>query len=98
MQLGRVTEAEKNFTQSYNTLKELATKTKKYDHIFSWARVSYNIMDAYTSTERYKQAEKWVPAAEEAIKTMIASPDCPKRIADEYQGSLNTHKIGRAHV
>lgn len=92
MQLGRVAEAEKNFTQSYNTLKELATKTKKYDHIFSWARVSYNIMDAYTSTERYKQAEKWVPAAEEAIKTMIASPDCPKRIADEYQGSLNTHK------
>ncbi len=92
MQLGRVAEAEKNFTHAYNTLKRLASQTKKYDHIYSWARVSYNIMDAYTSTGRFDQAEKWVVAAEEAIKTMIASPNCPKRTADEYQGSLNTHK------
>lgn len=92
MQLGRVTEAEKNFTHAYNTLKRLALETNNYDHIYSWARVSYNIMDAYTSTGRFDQAEKWVVAAEEAIKTMIASPNCPKRTADEYQGSLNTHK------
>jgi len=92
MQLGRVAEAEKNFTHAYQTLKRLAMQTNKYDHIFSWARVSYNIMDAYTSTENFEQAEKWVVAAEEAIKTMISSPSCPKRTADEYQGSLNTHK------
>lgn len=92
MQLGRVAEAEKNFTHAYQTLKRLASQTNKYDHIYSWARVSYNIMDAYTSTENFEQAEKWVVAAEGAIKMMIASPNCPKRTADEYQGSLNTHK------
>lgn len=92
MQLGRIEEAEKNFTHAYNTLKRLASKTNKYDHIYSWARVSYNIMDAYTSTENFEQAEKWVVAAEEAIKQMVASPKCPKRTADEYIGSLNTHK------
>ena len=92
MQLGRIAEAEKNFTHAYNTLKRLASQTQKYDHIYSWARVSYNIMDAYTSTENFEQAEKWVVAAEEAINLMVASPDCPKRTADEYRGSLNTHK------
>jgi signal transduction histidine kinase len=92
MQLGRIAEAEKNFTHAYNTLKRLASQTEKYDHIYSWARVSYNIMDAYTSTENFEQAEKWVVAAEEAIGRMVASPGCPKRTADEYQGSLNTHK------
>ena len=92
MQLGRIAEAEKNFTHAYNTLKRLASQTQKYDHIYSWARVSYNIMDAYTSTENFEQAEKWVMAAEEAINLMVASPDCPKRTADEYRGSLNTHK------
>jgi len=92
MQLGRIEEAEKNFTHAYNTLKRLASQTNNYDHIYSWARVSYNIMDAYTSTENFEQAEKWVVAAEEAIKKMIDSPKCPKRTADEYMGSLNTHK------
>lgn len=92
MQLGRIAEAEKNFTHAYNTLKRLASQTNNYSHIYSWARVSYNIMDAYTSTENFEQAEKWVIAAEEAINRMVASPDCPKRTADEYLGSLNTHK------
>lgn len=92
MQLGRIEEAEKNFTHAYNTLKRLSSQTNKYDHIYSWARVSYNIMDAYTSTENFEQAEKWVVAAEEAIKQMVSSPKCPKRTADEYIGSLNTHK------
>lgn len=92
MQLTRTDEAEKNFTHAYNTLKRLASQTGKYQHIYSWARVSYNIMDAYTSTENFEQGEKWVVAAEEAIKQLVASPDCPKRTADEYTGSLNTHK------
>ena len=92
MQVGRIAEAEKNFTHAYNTLKRLASQTNNYDHIYSWARVSYNIMDAYTSTENFEQAEKWVVAAEEAINRMVNSPKCPKRTADEYMGSLNTHK------
>ena len=92
MQLGREEEAQKNFTHAYNTLKRLAMQTQKYDNIYSWARVAYNIMDAYTSTNNYDNAEKWVIAAEEAIAKLVSSPDCPKRTAEEYLGSLNTHK------
>ena len=92
MQLSRTAEAEKNFTHAYNTLKRLASQTGKYDHIYSWARVAYNIMDSYTSTSNFEQAEKWVVAAEEAINALIQSPDCSKRTAEEYIGSLNTHK------
>lgn len=92
MQLSRTAEAEKNFTHAYNTLKRLASQTGKYDHIYSWARVAYNIMDAYTSTSNFEQAEKWVVAAEEAINSLVQSPDCSKRTAEEYLGSLNTHK------
>lgn len=92
MQLSRTAEAEKNFTHAYNTLKRLASQTGKYDHIYSWARVAYNIMDSYTSTSNFEQAEKWVVAAEEAINALVQSPDCSKRTAEEYLGSLNTHK------
>ena len=92
MQLGRVEEAEKNFTHAYNTLKRLAMQTKKYDKIYSWARVAYNIMDAYTSTGNYDKAEKWVLAADEAITELVESPQCPKKTAEEYLGSLNTHR------
>lgn len=92
MQLGRVEEAEKNFSHAYNTLKRLASQAGKYDHIYSWARVAYNIMDAYTTTENFEKGEKWVVAAEEAINRLVESPDCPKRTAEEYIGSLNTHR------
>ena len=92
MQLSRTTEAEKNFTHAYNTLKRLALQTGKYNHIYSWARVAYNIMDAYTTTSNFEQAEKWVIAAEEAINRLVESPDCSKRTAEEYLGSLGTHK------
>ena len=92
MQLSRIAEAEKNFTHAYNTLKRLALQTGKYDHIYSWARVAYNIMDAYTTTNNFEQAEKWVVAAEEAINRLVESPDCSKRTAEEYLGSLGTHK------
>ena len=92
MQLSRTAEAEKNFTHAYNTLKRLASQTGKYDHIYSWARVAYNIMDAYTTTNNFEQAEKWVVAAEEAINRLVESPDCSKRTAEEYLGSLGTHK------
>ena len=92
MQLGRIEEAEKNFTHAYNTLKRLAMQTGKYDYIYAWSRVAYNIMDAYTSTGNYDQGAKWVVAAEEAINKLVASRNCPKKTAEEYIGSLNTHK------
>mgnify|MGYP002626078471 FL=1 len=92
MQLGRTEEAEKNFTHAFNTLKRLASQTGSYDEIYAWARVSYNIMDAYTSTGNFDKGEKWVTAAEEAINRLVAMKECPKSTAEEYMGSLNTHK------
>ena len=74
MQLGRIEEAEKNFTHAFNTLKRLALQKNKYDDIYAWARVSYNIMDAYTSTSNFDAAEKWVIAAEEAINKLVNGP------------------------
>lgn len=92
MQLSRTSEAEKNFTHAYNTLKRLASETGSFDHVYAWARVAYNIMDAYTSTDNFEQGEKWVVAAEEAIHRMVSMKECPKNTAEEYLGSLNTHR------
>lgn len=92
MQLGRTVEAEKNFTHAYNTLKRLASQTGKYDEVYAWARVAYNIMDAYTTTDNFEEGEKWVVAAEEAINRLVSMEECPKNTAEEYLGSLNTHK------
>ncbi len=92
MQLGRTVEAEKNFTHAYNTLKRLASQTGKYDEVYAWARVAYNIMDAYTTTDNFEEGEKWVVAAEEAINRLVFMEECPKNTAEEYLGSLNTHK------
>lgn len=92
MQLGRTAEAEKNFTHAYNTLKRLASQTGKYDEVYAWARVAYNIMDAYTTTDNFEEGGKWVVAAEEAINRLVSMEECPKNTAEEYLGSLNTHK------
>ena len=92
MRLDHADEAEKNFQQAYATLRELALADSTYNHMNSWARVAYNILDAYTSTGHYKEATHWIASAEEAITGMTALQDCPKRVAEEYLGSLNTHK------
>lgn len=92
MQLGRHEEAEKSFTQAWNVLKKQANENPTFDHLFTWARITYNIIDAYTSTEQFKQAEAWIPLGEEAIDSMIASKGCPARTAEEYIAGLNTHK------
>lgn len=92
MQLGRHEEAKKSFTQAWNVLKKQANEDPTFDHLFTWARITYNIIDAYTSTEQFKQAEVWIPLGEEAIDSMIASKGCPARTAEEYIAGLNTHK------
>lgn len=92
MQLGHHHEAEESFRNAFNRLKSLV----EHDNNFTWlndlARVSYNILDAYTTAGNYQEAVKWVPIAEEAIMQMIASPKCDKETAESYRGCLNTHK------
>ncbi len=92
MQLEHYEEAKKNFTNAWNTLKHLVDKNPSFDNLYSWARITYNIIDAYTSTEQFKEAEKWIPQAEEAIGRMSASPECNAATAEEFSAGLNTHK------
>ncbi len=92
MQLGHYSEAEKNFTKAWNTLKKLAQDKPAFDNLYTWARITYNIIDAYTSTEQFAEAEKWLPQADEAISRMASSPDCPTSTAEEFTAGLNTHK------
>lgn len=92
MQLGRHEEAEKSFTQSWNTLKQLVTENPSFDNLYTWARITYNIIDAYTSTEQFHQAEPWLAQGEEAITRLTSSPECPRQTAEEFIGGLNTHK------
>ena len=92
MMLGRTDEAERNFNQAYKTLERLAEDTNDYDCVYAWARVSFNIMDAYVCAERFDDALRWVSAAEVAINTLIKRRDCPERTSSEYLGSFCTHK------
>lgn len=92
MQLGHYQDARKNFIQAWNTLKQLVNTNPTFDNLYTWARITYNIIDAYTSTEQFKEAEKWLPQADEAISRMSASPECPAATAEEYTAGLNTHK------
>ena len=92
MQLGHKEEAEKNFIQAWSTLKQLVNTNSSFDNLYTWARITYNILDAYTSTEQFKQAESWLPQSEEAINRLASSPECPAQTAEEYLAGLNTHK------
>ncbi len=92
MQLGHYHDAEKNFTKAWNTLKKLAQDEPIFDNLYTWARITYNIIDAYTSTEQFTEAEKWLSQADEAISHMASSPDCPASTAEEFIAGLNTHK------
>lgn len=92
MQLGHYQDARKNFVQAWNTLKQLVNTNPTFDNLYTWARITYNIIDAYTSTEQFKEAEEWLPQADEAISRMSASTECPAATAEEYTAGLNTHK------
>lgn len=92
MQLGHYQEAKKNFTQAWKTLKEIANKRSTFDNLYTWARITYNIIDAYTSTEQFVEAKEWLPQAEEAINHLSVSPECPATTAEEFSAGLDTHK------
>lgn len=92
MRLDHVDEAEKNFRQAWTTLKEMAEADSSFTRMNGWARVAYNILDAYTGTSHFEEASQWIPSAEEAIMRMTSLSSCPVNVAEEYRGSLNTHK------
>ncbi|MBQ7419421.1 MAG: HAMP domain-containing histidine kinase [Prevotella sp.] len=92
MQLGHKEQAEKSFMEAWNSLKGLVNESPTFDHLHMWSRITYNIIDAYTSTEQFKEADTWLQQGDEAIGRMTASPDCPTATAEEYIAGLNTHK------
>lgn len=92
MQLGHYQEAKKNFTQAWKTLKEIANRKPTFDNLYTWSRITYNIIDAYTSTEQFVEAKEWLPQAEEAINHLSVSPECPATTAEEFSAGLDTHK------
>ena len=92
MQLGHYEEAKKNFDKAWSTLKHLAEVNPSFENLYTWARITYNIIDAYTTTEQFEEAEQWLPQAEEAIGNMSKSPECDAATAEEYMAGLNTHK------
>lgn len=92
MQLGHYQEAKKNFTQAWKTLKEIANRRPTFDNLYTWSRITYNIIDAYTSTEQFVEAKEWLPQAEEAINHLSVSPECPATTAEEFSAGLDTHK------
>ena len=92
MRLDQEAQAERNFKQAYSALKELAASDSSYDYLYSWARVSYNILDAYTSTGHFDKAALWMDSVEVAVKSMASSAECSPQKAEEYIGSFYTHK------
>ena len=92
MVLDRVDEAETSFKQAYGMLKELNDQQKDYYYLYTWARVSYNIVDAYIGSDQFQKAVRWIPLAEEAVDSLVAFQDCPETMIEEFRGGLATHK------
>ncbi|MBO4672867.1 MAG: tetratricopeptide repeat protein [Bacteroidaceae bacterium] len=92
MQLGDYHEAENSFSQAYIALKQMACSSPNYDNLLTYARVSYNILDAYTSTGQLEKASEWVPSTEEAVMEFVSSPDCSEDERVDYLGGLTLQK------
>ena len=88
MRLGRIGEAERNFSQAYIALKQLAGSSHQYKNVFMLARVSYNIVDAYTGTGQYDKAKAWIDSAEDALDMLAEEPECTRQQEEEFRGGL----------
>lgn len=88
MSLGRVEEAEVSFSQAYIALKLIASTDKDFENLQTFARVSYNIVDSYTSTGQYDKAKGWIDSTEDAVDMLIASPECSTAMKENYLGGL----------
>ncbi len=92
MQMGHIDEAERCFSQSYIGLKQMASSDSSLFNLRTCARVAYNIVDAYNSTEQYDKAAAWIESAEDALEKMAASPECPQALKNDFMGGLAIQK------
>lgn len=91
-QLGMRDEAERNFSMAFMALSQIVAADSCYDNLITYARVSYNILDAYTTSEQYEKAKEWLSSAEEAVERLVASPQCSERDRTLYVGGIAIHK------
>ena len=91
-QLGMREQAENNFSMAYMALSQMANSDKSYENLRTFARVSYNILDAYTSTEQYDKAVGWLDSAEKAAESLSESPECSEQDRVNYVGGVAIHR------
>ena len=92
VQLGLKEEAEKNFSMAYMTLSQTISTDSSYENLLTYARVSYNILDAYTSTDQYDKALEWVSLAEKAAEQLTEHPEAKETDKTNYVGGVAIHK------
>lgn len=91
-QLGMKELAERNFSLAYMALSQMVERDSSNNNLITYARVSYNILDAYTSTEQYDEALKWVSSAEIAAAKLSANPQCLESDRVRFVGGVATQK------
>ena len=91
-QLGMKDEAEKNFSMAYIALSQMVQADSCYENLQTYARVSYNILDAYTTSEQYDKALEWVSSAENAADRLVSHPEATERAKADYVGGVAIHK------
>lgn len=89
---GLVDEAEQCFSLSYIALTQIVMTDDRFFNRHSRARVTFNILDAYTSTGQYDKAKTWLGQAEEAIDMLVSSSECSEKQKNDYRGGLAIQK------
>ena len=92
MQLGMKEEAERNFSMSYMGLSQIVNADSSYPNLQTYARVSLNILDAYTTTGQYEVAVEWLQSAEIAADKLSESPQCTDADRAKYVGGIALQK------
>lgn len=92
MQLGMKEMAERSFSMAYMALSQIVQADSSYNNLLSYVRVSVNILDAYTTTGQYDEAQKWLSSAEVAAERLAASPECVASDRTKYVGAFAFQK------
>lgn len=91
-QLGMKEDAERSFSMAYMALSQIVQADSSYQNILSYARVSLNILDAYTTTGQFGEAMKWISSAEVAAERLAASPECVESDRAKFVGGIALQK------
>lgn len=92
MQLGMKDEAEKNFSMAYMVLSQITQADSSYENKRVYARVTYNILDAYMTTGQYDKAWEWMSLAEDAAENLSEDPECTEQDRANNVGGVAIHK------